>query len=122
MADVPRRYHAGYRDPTMQEWLMGIPDEGLTVELGYLDIEREVWIVGEPDIQSGEWLPDDALLSTGGPDCPSAYPIKGNLPSRIYHLPDQSTYARTTPEICFGSEDTAKMAGFRPSKAPASAT
>lgn len=37
-------------------------------------------------------MPNEALLATGA-ECPSDHPIKANLPSRIYHLPDQATYA-----------------------------
>jgi hypothetical protein len=119
MQNAPRRYQAGYIEPTTQDWMLGIPDEGSAADIGYYDIEMEIWAIGEPDILSGEWMPNEALLAMGA-DCPSDHPIKGNLPSRIYHRPDQSSYGRTEPEICFASEDAARMAGFRKSKAAAS--
>ena len=117
MTDLSRRYQAGYLDPITDDWVIGIPPEDVDSDVGYYDVDLEVWVLGEPDILSGAWMPDDAILATGAPDCPPDYPIKGNLPSRIYHLPDQPTYERTIPEICFGSEQTAMLAGFRPSRA-----
>ena len=117
MTDTARRYQAGYRDPAAEDWMVGLPPDDLDVEAGYYDVELEIWVLGEPDILSGEWMPDDAVLATGEADCPVEYPVKGNLPSRVYHLPDQPTYERTIPEVCFGSEETAQLAGFRPSRA-----
>ncbi|MFC8302977.1 hypothetical protein ACFUCV_04740 [Specibacter sp. NPDC057265] len=49
-------------------------------------------------------------------NCPSWAPIKGNAPSKIYHLKNQRFYAKTTPEICFSTEAAAKQAGYRKSK------
>ncbi|MHA7175338.1 sunset domain-containing protein [Arthrobacter sp. Sr24] len=49
-------------------------------------------------------------------NCPSWAPIKGNAPSKIYHLKNQRFYAKTTPEICFTTEAAAKKAGYRKSK------
>ncbi len=112
MADLARFYQAGYLDPATGEWVVGTTEED--AEVGYYDIELEVWAIGVPDILSGEWMPPDAILTTADAyDCPEGNPIKGNLPSRIYHLPDQVTYARTIPEICFASEAAAIAAGFR---------
>jgi hypothetical protein len=34
----------------------------------------------------------------------------------IYHLPGQSSYAATNPEVCFTDAATAESAGFRPRK------
>lgn len=120
MQNAPRRYQTGYIEPTTQGWVFGLPAEDAAVDIGFFDIEMEIWTLGEPDILSGEWMPNEALLATGA-DCPSDHPIKGNLPSRIYHLPEQATYGRTEPEICFASEDAARLAGFRASRAPDSA-
>jgi hypothetical protein len=117
MTDTARRYQAGYRDPAAGDWIVGLPPDDLDAETGYYDVEFEIWVLGEPDILSGEWMPDDAVLATGEAECPAEYPVKGNLPSRVYHLPDQPSYQRTIPEICFGSEETAQLAGFRPSRA-----
>lgn len=48
--------------------------------------------------------------------CPAWAPIKGNAPSRIYHLKGQRFYNRTTPEICFATEAAARQGGYRRSK------
>ncbi|MHA7306199.1 sunset domain-containing protein [Arthrobacter sp. TMN-49] len=49
-------------------------------------------------------------------NCPAWAPIKGNAPSKIYHLKGQRLYLKTTPEICFSTEAAAKAAGYRKSK------
>ncbi|WP_084077421.1 thermonuclease family protein [Demequina sp. NBRC 110057] len=49
-------------------------------------------------------------------NCPKAFPIKGNAPSKIYHKPGGRYYSATTPEVCFKSESAAKKAGYRASK------
>lgn len=49
-------------------------------------------------------------------NCPAWAPIKGNAPSRIYHLRGQRYYNATTPEICFSTESAAVRAGYRKSK------
>lgn len=46
-------------------------------------------------------------------DCPTAFPIKGNENSYIYHLPTDEYYEKTDPEMCFATEKDAKLAGFR---------
>lgn len=116
-SDSPRRSQAGYLDPATLNWVVGLPDDATPADIGYFDMELEGWALDEPDILSGEWMPNDALLATGGPECPSNYPIKGNLPSRVYHLPDQTTSERTIPEHCFARAATAITAGFHPSRA-----
>ena len=117
MTDTARRYQSGYQDPATGSWTAGLPPDDLVAEAGYYDVELDIWVLGEPDILSGEWMPGDAVLTTGEANCPAEYPVKGNLPSRVYHLPDDSTYERTIPEICFADADAAMMAGFRPSRA-----
>lgn len=49
-------------------------------------------------------------------NCPAWAPIKGNAPSKIYHLKNQRFYNKTTPETCFSTEAAAKKAGYRKSK------
>ncbi|MDD0859265.1 hypothetical protein NHF46_19135 [Arthrobacter alpinus] len=49
-------------------------------------------------------------------ELPGVGPIKGNAPSKIYHLKNQRFYTKTTPEICFTTEAAAKQAGYRKSK------
>ncbi len=56
-----------------------------------------------------------SLPGEGG-HCPYSHPIKGNKSSSgelIYHLPGTRFYDRTTPEVCFATEDDAQAAGFR---------
>lgn len=115
MAQTARRYQAGYRDPITDEWVVGTSEDP-NLDTGYYDMELEIWVEGVPDISSGEWMPEFAVLATAR-ECPTDFPIKGNLPSRIYHLPNHPTYERTIPEICFAGEDAAMTAGFRPSQA-----
>ena len=67
-------------------------------------------------------LPSGAIEGTGEAECPDGFPIKGNASSNIYHLPGQSSYDKTIPEICFASEDDATAAGYRASKSPGAAT
>jgi hypothetical protein len=50
----------------------------------------------------------------GTHDCPAGYPIKGNLPSLLYHEPGQLSYNRTIPEVCFRTAGAAESAGFAP--------
>ena len=48
--------------------------------------------------------------------CPPQFPIKGNIRSdgtKIYHLPNDPTYARTHAEQCFATAGDAQAAGFR---------
>lgn len=59
------------------------------------------------------------VKGTGGYDCPSGYPIKGNISSsgeKIYHVPSGQFYSRTKPEYCFKTTADAERAGFRASK------
>lgn len=51
--------------------------------------------------------------AAGARDCPPDTPIKGNLPSGIYHSPGDENYEQTTPERCFADGDAAEAAGFR---------
>jgi len=56
-----------------------------------------------------------AAASSGGA-CPPSFPIKGNIRSdgtKIYHLPNDPTYARTHAEQCFATTGDAQAAGFR---------
>jgi hypothetical protein len=53
-----------------------------------------------------------AVPGDGTHDCPSSYPIKGNMPSMHYHRPGQPSYNRTIPEVCFRSAEAAEAAGF----------
>jgi len=56
-------------------------------------------------------------VAPSGDTCPADHPVKGNIRSdgtRIYHLPNDPSYARTRPEQCFASAADAAAAGFRP--------
>jgi cytoskeletal protein RodZ len=63
-----------------------------------------------PTITSG------LVEGNGTHDCPDGFPIKGNASSRIYHLPGESTYEVTIPEVCFATDEDAAAAGYRPRK------
>lgn len=49
-------------------------------------------------------------------ECPDETPIAGNQGSRgwIYHVPGGAFYAATVAEDCFGTEEEARLAGYRP--------
>jgi len=49
-----------------------------------------------------------------GRACPPERPVKGNLPSGIYHVPGSPSYQETNPERCFATPAEAEQAGFRP--------
>lgn len=49
-----------------------------------------------------------------GRACPPDRPVKGNLPSGIYHVPGSPSYEETNPERCFATPEEAAQAGFRP--------
>jgi len=67
-------------------------------------------------MEAMSWVPAGAVKGDGSPNCPVEYPIKGNANSRIYHRPEDPSYASTIPEYCFATEDDAKHAGFRAPK------
>jgi len=72
----------------------------------------------EATAETGETtLPAGSVAGSGESECPEGYPIKGNASSMIYHLPGQSSYDNTIPEICFATEEDAAAAGYRASKA-----
>jgi hypothetical protein len=52
------------------------------------------------------------LPGDGTRECPSAYPIKGNATSLLYHKPGTPTYMATIAEYCFASAEGAGAAGF----------
>jgi micrococcal nuclease len=64
--------------------------------------------------------PGGRVPGTGGYDCPSGYPIKGNLTTssgdQIYHVPGGQYYGATKPEECFATEADARAAGYRRSQ------
>lgn len=58
--------------------------------------------------------PISAGVAPAGRDCPAGYPVKGNLPSRIYHVDGDPDYAAVNPERCFRNAASAEDEGFRP--------
>ncbi len=120
MTSGPRRFRSGYRSPATDEWVLGASDSPDAI-VGYYDPDADQWVEGVADIESGEWIPVDAVRATGGRDCPPGFPVKGNLPSRVFHSPGQADYDRTTPEVCFASEAAARDAGFRHARLGAAA-
>src|SRR5215210_1853230 len=115
MTSGPRRFRSGYRSGATDEWVLGASDSPDAI-LGYYDPDADQWTEGVADIESGEWIPVDAVRAAGGRDCPPGFPVKGNLPSRVFHSPGQQDYDRTSPEVCFASEAAARDAGFRHSR------
>ena len=120
MTSGPRRFRSGYRTGATEEWILGTSDSPDAM-VGYYDPDADQWTEGVADIESGEWIPVDAVRAGGGRDCPPGFPVKGNLPSRVFHSPGQQDYDRTSPEICFASEAAARDAGFRHARAGAAA-
>ena len=69
-----------------------------------------VWGACGPDGRG----PDEA--ASAGRACPAGRPVKGNLPSAIYHRPGDESYDATRPERCFADAREAEAAGFRPAE------
>ena len=118
MTSGPRRFRSGYRTSAADEWVLGASDSPDAI-LGYYDPDADQWTEGIADIESGEWIPVDAVRPSEGRDCPPGFPVKGNLPSRVFHSPGQANYDRTTPEVCFANEAAARDAGFRSARSGA---
>lgn len=77
---------------------------------------------GEPAITPGTMAAEIAggatqgegwMLVSGQSSCPDGYPIKGNLQSMIFHVPVDTSYRATIPEVCFSRELDAVRQGFR---------
>jgi len=60
--------------------------------------------------------PERAWVEPSGNVCPPSHPVKGKLASKIFHLPGQLNYDRTTPDRCYKDADTATGDGLRQSK------
>jgi hypothetical protein len=63
-------------------------------------------------IQAAAAAHGGAVPGDGTHNCPSSYPIKGNMPTMLYHEQGQPSYARTIPEVCFQTVAAAEAAGF----------
>jgi hypothetical protein len=48
--------------------------------------------------------------------CPAHHPVKAKLSSGIFHVPGGANYARTQPDRCYLSVETAEADGLRQSK------
>lgn len=57
-------------------------------------------------------VPAGFLRATGGRECPTGYPIKGNEPSNVFYRPEDPGYAQVIPEVCFADIAEAEKAGF----------
>jgi hypothetical protein len=77
--------------------------------------EEAAVTVTEPVVESAV-IEDQFIPTDGAHECPSAYPIKGNSKSHIYHLPGGGSYNATIPNICFATEEAAEAAGYRATK------
>jgi hypothetical protein len=71
--------------------------------------------ITEPVVESAV-IEDQFVPTNGAHECPTAYPIKGNSKSHIYHLPGGASYTATIPNICFATEEAAQSAGYRATK------
>lgn len=94
-------------------------DELVAEELAELeDFESEPDLAVTESETSGALNSGDGYLrmTSGERACPEDFPIKGNASSHIYHLPGESSYEATIPEICFSDEDVARSMGYRPRK------
>ena len=81
-----------------------------------VDAGRGPAVRGRPGTDRALEVPAGAVAGDGTAICPPRFPVKGNLPSRIYHLPGQVVYPQTVPEFCFASAEAAEAAEFRPSR------
>ena len=45
-------------------------------------------------------------------EAPEGFPIKGNVDSMLYHVPDSPFYGRTVAEVWFATAEAAEAAGF----------
>ncbi len=98
--------------------LPDVPPEAVRAEMPVVEDTRSTTLAHSPpvaDTAPGAAIDElDSVPGNGTLVCPDKFPIKGNATSRIYHLPGQSSYEVTIPEICFATEDDAQAAGFRP--------
>ena len=76
-----------------------------------------------------EAQPDSHVPLADPDEMPDGYPVKGNVPSMLYHLPGSPNYATTIAEVWFANAEAAERAGFArahdptsPSSTPAEAS
>ena len=61
--------------------------------------------------QGAPWVEPD---EDGG--CPPGHPVKAKMSSKIFHLPGQLNYDRTTPDRCYVDAAAAEADGLRAAK------
>ncbi len=129
--DCPPTYPVKGNMPTMRYHLPAQPSYGRTIPevcfqnaaaaeaAGFTESGDETGMRGrgvivEEAIAAADagGLPPGAVRGDGSRDCPSAYPIKGNQSSMIFHEPGSPTYQSTIPELCFSSVESARAAGY----------
>jgi hypothetical protein len=129
--DCPPTYPVKGNMPTMRYHLPAQPSYGRTIPevcfqnaaaaeaAGFTESGDETGMRGrgvvvEEAIAAADagGVPPGAVRGDGSRDCPSAYPIKGNQSSMIFHEPGSATYLSTIPELCFSSAESARAAGF----------
>ena len=54
-----------------------------------------------------------AWVEPDGDSCPSGYPVKAKLSSKIFHVPGGANYERTNPDRCYRDEAAAQADGLR---------
>jgi hypothetical protein len=57
-----------------------------------------------------------AWVDPKGTVCPKTHPVKGKLSSKIFQVPGNFAYERTTPDRCYKSADAAEDDGLRAAK------
>lgn len=88
--------------------LLEVRASGQADVVGDMDAEEVVSVGNDADS-----APPGAIRGDGGAICPPVYPIKGNARSMLFHVPAHPNYARTIPELCFTTVDSAIAAGYR---------
>lgn len=56
--------------------------------------------------------PATAWIEPTGAVCPPSHPVKAKLSSRLYHMPGMFAYARTVPDRCYATPETAEADGL----------
>lgn len=67
--------------------------------------------VGEVPADAQKWVEPE---SDG--ECPVSHPVKANMESGIFHVPEGRHYERTKADRCYRDPDTAEAEGLRQSK------
>jgi hypothetical protein len=64
----------------------------------------------EPEPVVRSWVDPEGRV------CPTAYPVKAKLTSKIFQVPGMFAYDRTNPDRCYRDAAAAEQDGFRSAK------